>query len=640
MKLRSLYIDYFMSFGPGNLVDLADRGLVLINGINEISDMADSNGAGKTSLQEALLWSVYGKTTKDVGVNDVVNNIHKKDCFVRAIFEDGDFDYRIERYRKHSEHGDDLKFVRVGADGEENLAGVDKAETQKRIEQFMGCGYTLFCNSAYFSQNNVKPFSTYTDKQIKEVFIDALDFTRFTNGLEKARHDLKVLREELATIQGRKERLLEEAMEAETRKADYKSRHDTFGDIQKADLAEFDNQIKTVQDRIASLDGHAKQIKIIGDTIATYQKTVAKLPEHLDIKTSLAETSNRFRDSFNLIKHKAADAERTLSIKNRELKQVSSRVGTNCTECGKLITEADLADVIAGIKTQIETTSAELAKYQTLVTRAEPQLKTYQTQETEIDTNIAACQKAERTIADLKLTLSRIEASTKESAMLAAKIVELQELKAKKAEEKSPWKDYIEKEQTTVNEANVKIDAIASVIAEKEEEIRYIEFWEAGFGYSGVPSFLLDTVTPFLNEQANHHSTTVTGGEIDFNTVTKLKGGDLKDKFSIGISHKTGAKLYKGISGGERKRADVCIAQSIQDLVRSFGRNTLSYCSYDEPFENLDNEGVANVVEMLQEISKEIGTVLVVTHNSELKAMFDNTITIVKGKDGYSRILA
>ncbi len=643
MKLKSLYIDYFMSFGPGNEIPLADRGLVLINGINEISDSASSNGAGKTNLQEALLWAFFGETTKGVPVNNVVNNIHGKDCLVRVILEDGEIIYYIERYRKHSEHGDDLLFYRITPDGKESLAGVDKAETQKRIEQFLGCGFTLFCNSSYFSQVNVKPFSTYTDKQIKEVFIDALDMNRFTGkALEKIRLDLKTLREELATIQGRRLRLNEEIEEAEKRKTEYQLKHTGFADEQKKELTKLDEQINTTLRQIGSLKSRTTEIDTINTAIAEHEKTVAKLPENLDIQRKLKATVDRFRDSFNLIQHKAADAKRQADTKNKEMVQASSRIGTNCTECGKPIIEEDLAGVITGIRSQIDAVSADLAKYTDLTVKAKPVLEKYQTEETAINSEIAACQKAEKMIAELKISLSRIEASKREIFVLETNLKALEAAKLKKAEEKSPWEDYIEKEQTTIDEAQVKVKTLDEVVAGKQEEIKYVEYWEVGFGYSGIPSFLLDTVTPFLNEQANHHSTTVTGGEIeiDFSTVTKTKKGELKDKFQINISHKSGAKGYKGTSGGERKRADVCIAQSIQDLVRSFGRNTLSYCSYDEPFENLDGEGVGNVVNMLQEIAKTIGTVLVVTHNDELKALFDNTITVIKGKDGYSRIVA
>lgn len=643
MKLLQMTLNYFMSFGPSNTVKLDGRGLTLINGVNEISDTASSNGAGKTNLQEALPWVLFGKTTKGVDVNDVVNNIHKKDCYVEAEFEDGTDTYHIIRYRNHSDHGDDLLFFKINDEGEkENLAGVDKAETQQRIEKFIGSGFTLFCNSTYFSQNNVKPFSTFTDKQLKEVFIEALDMGRFTQALEKTRLDLKTLREEQATLQGRKIRLEEEVSEAQTRQRDYQLKHDAFDTTRAADLEKFDESIAKVEAKLETLRGAKTKDPEIRSAMEAHQKTLENLPEILKNKTSIEEAASRFSDSYKLLYHKSKELERLLDTKTWELNSASRRVGTNCSECGKPITEDDLAEVIASMKVQIEVTTAEIEKYQSLIGRAQPKLKEFEYQKAGVHDQVTVCQDAQNQITALKIQLARIESIKAEITMLEGQIRDLKAAKLGRASETSPWRPYIDKEQATIDDALMKIKGLEGVIAEKQLEIQYVEYWENAFGYSGIPSFLLDSVTPVLNEQANHHSTTVTGGEIEinFSTVTKTKTGTSKDKFAINISHKNGAKKYKGISGGERKRADVCIAQSIQDLVRSYGRNTLSYCSYDEPFENLDSEGVANVIEMLNEVSKEVGTVLVVTHNSELKAMFDSTITVVKGKDGYSRIIA
>jgi DNA repair exonuclease SbcCD ATPase subunit len=59
---------------------------------------------------------------------------------------------------------------------------------------------------------------------------------------------------------------------------------------------------------------------------------------------------------------------------------------------------------------------------------------------------------------------------------------------------------------------------------------------------------------------------------------------------------------------------------------------------YDEPFEHLDVEGVAGVMEMLNEIAEGTGTVLVVTHNSAMKTMFEKSLKVIKGEDGYSTV--
>ena len=644
MKIKTLNIDYFMSFGPGNSINLEDRGLTLVNGINEISESAISNGAGKTNLQEAITWAIYGQLTKNVGVNDVVNNIHKKDCRVEIVLDSDEWDYHIERFRKHTAHDDDLLFYRTRKDPEENenLAGVDKAETQGRIERFIGCGFTLFCNSAYFSQVNVKPFSTYTDKQIKEVFIEAIDISRFSVALEKVKDDLKTFRKEAATLEGKQARLNEEIEEAGRRKIEYQAKHDNFADQKKEGLAQYDLDIKKLEEQISILKTKAGQYSIIKSSIESQQKQIEKLPEILDKQSKFKEGATKFTNSFNLLQQKVKDIQRFLDTKNAEKKAVSSRIGTNCSECGKPITDDDLKDVVAGIQTHLENKTSELTNLQTLIGKADPQADKLREQAQNIEDEIEAVRKIERDVATLQVSLARVDTAKRELFVLEGNLKSQKDKKNAKAAEESPWQSFIDKEQALIDDALEKIEALKKTLIGKNEEIQYSEYWENAFGYGGIPSFMLDAVTPFLNERANHHSTTITGGEIDieFSTISATKKGEIRDKFAINVSHKNGAKAYKGSSGGERKRADLCIAQSIQDMARSYGKNTLAYCSYDEPFENLDEEGVANVMEMLTEIAKEIGTCLVVTHNSELKAMIDGTITIIKGKDGYSRIMA
>jgi DNA repair exonuclease SbcCD ATPase subunit len=345
---------------------------------------------------------------------------------------------------------------------------------------------------------------------------------------------------------------------------------------------------------------------------------------------------------YNVLKYKEKTASNQLVAKNTELESASARIGTNCSECGKPITAADLEEVVASIKAQIIAIQIDYVKYRDICSKAAPKLDEYSEKVSTADLAIAECRKAEKAISALRESLAKAEAVEETVRHLEGQVKSLKDRKATEAAAESPWKTLIEKETKAVGETATKIVNIEKVVAEKQEEIQYAEYWETAFGYSGIPSFILDSLTPFLNERANHHSSTVTGGEIEieFATVSKTKKGELKDKFAINITHKNGAKSYKGSSGGEQQRANVCIAQSIQDLVRSFGRNTLSYCSYDEPFESLDQEGIANVVEMLNEIAREIGTVLVVTHSDELKAMFDNAITVTKKKDGYSHIAA
>ena len=58
---------------------------------------------------------------------------------------------------------------------------------------------------------------------------------------------------------------------------------------------------------------------------------------------------------------------------------------------------------------------------------------------------------------------------------------------------------------------------------------------------------------------------------------------------------------------------------------------------FDEVFDALDETGVEQVIELLQELSKEKSSIFVISHNDHLKSYFTNIITVTK-KDGFSTI--
>ena len=47
-------------------VDLCNRGVVLVRGENQWEENSKSNGSGKSSIFEAILWALYGKTSSGI----------------------------------------------------------------------------------------------------------------------------------------------------------------------------------------------------------------------------------------------------------------------------------------------------------------------------------------------------------------------------------------------------------------------------------------------------------------------------------------------------------------------------------------------------------------------------------------------
>ena len=73
-------------------------------------------------------------------------------------------------------------------------------------------------------------------------------------------------------------------------------------------------------------------------------------------------------------------------------------------------------------------------------------------------------------------------------------------------------------------------------------------------------------------------------------------------------------------------------------MVASRSTKRINIAIWDEVFDALDETGIEKVIELLQELSEERSTILVVSHNPHLQSYFTNSITIQK-KGGFSTLL-
>ncbi|MBI9085477.1 MAG: AAA family ATPase [Desulfobacterales bacterium] len=650
MKIIDTTVKAFMSFGEEVTQPWNDIGLVLFEGENQAASSASSNGAGKTNLMEAVYWCLFGKTTKGVAADEVVNNILKKDCMVRTRLGNPDTGERwiVTRYRKDSIRGNSLIFEHTDKAGGllDDVGAIDSDQTQEHIIKFLGASPTLFCNSTYFSQNNIKPFSLFTDKQIKISLMEALDLERFLHAVEMIREDLKVLRRERDMILGKLTRFAEEKSEANERLTRYEGQQTEFESVKAAELEALKLNQKALSDRMKDIEvleirrtGLLDKLKGELDATNRFEKLNKDLN---DLLVSLDPFSVQAR----VLGSKHADLHNQFLKKSAEAKNILARIGTNCSECSKVISDVDVDGVLVATQAAATELREKADKASLVMGKASGVLTALNAKKEELG---AACDAVEAELAafdSISREIDGIDIKLKAKPTLDADIKKMADHYEKKSAEKNPFSAFCTKETEAIAGIEERRAALEVVHGKKETEVAYLEELELMFGFSGIPAFLLDSVVPFLNETSNHYATLVCNGEIKiaFSTTSKIKSGKskgkIREKFAIDVIHTTGAAQYSGISGGERKRADICIAQAMQDLCRSFGRNPLDVVFYDEPFEHLDAAGVAGVTEMLSEVERKIGTVAVVTHNDEMKSMFDKSITVTKGADGFSRLAA
>jgi DNA repair exonuclease SbcCD ATPase subunit len=171
-------------------------------------------------------------------------------------------------------------------------------------------------------------------------------------------------------------------------------------------------------------------------------------------------------------------------------------------------------------------------------------------------------------------------------------------------------------------------------------------FWEVAFSDRGTPSqspiksYLFDAIVPVLDELARTYSEVLTSGsmEVRFHTVSALKNGELRDKFSVEVTNAHGADEYLGDSGGERRKVDLVVMFALHSLARIRSGSQVDCLFLDEILDSLDAEGCERVVYLLGEMRKEIPKIFLITHNENLKNRFSSRI-LVRKELGVSKIV-
>ena len=145
IQFLSLMMKNFKSYGNApTIVDLSKVGSTLIIGddLDNTANGQGGNGVGKSSIIDALIYCLYDRALKpDVKVDELINNVNKKNMEVVVTFKVKGTFYRIRRFRKAGKSGRDngVEFHEISEDGEEIKDLTESsAITNNSIERVLG----------------------------------------------------------------------------------------------------------------------------------------------------------------------------------------------------------------------------------------------------------------------------------------------------------------------------------------------------------------------------------------------------------------------------------------------------------------------------------------------------------------------
>lgn len=677
MKLYRVGMGNFLSFDSAQ-IPLYNQGLVLIRGDNQDNDVLSDNGAGKSTVIEAIVYALFGRTIRGLKADQVVNRQAKKNCWVELVLEDDNGnEYSIQRYRKHAQYGNKSRMLMNGVD----VTPASEAAFNDKVVEILGADYTTFTSSVLYTGESFK-FTSATDAEMKHTF----DLMLGTSLYQKAK-DVAAAKQSAVMSQLRLETQAVGAMtatlgEKKSSKEQYQGKSSEWADrvaqrrqqlqadvdaaqrnvsASKVDeeikLHERGVTLKALQDAQSEEQKFAEATQLMDtlrQSISTDNATISSMYRQHDASQSAISSAELALNRESMAYGNALEA---LNSAKDDLESVQGSVGSPCPYCGRELTEEHLTKALQQAQRVVDAKSklleaAEAAKKQakTAFNDAKAHSAALMTEitglEGKVRENEALLKQAEGTIGVKALAaheaVMEAEQAHRDAVTAyttAGRNTEWYQRELDKAvkaledfTDDNPYTDLIATLDADITALEQSISQKKDGLAELERQSVVLAFWVQAFSNQGIKSFILDSVTPYLNERANYYLGMLSDSHIsvNFTTQTQLKSKEMREKFSIEVSNDDGGNMYNANSGGERKRVDLAINLALQDLVASRSCRSIGLSVWDEVFDALDNTGCEAVIRMLQELSRQRSTILVISHNPTIQSYFDDVWTVTK----------
>ncbi len=200
-----LEISNFLSYRQTAVLDYTGIHLACISG---------ANGAGKSSILEAMTWALFGKS-RSRSDEDVINRLALKQgdaAEVRFTFGLESNVYRVIR-RKRANGRTQLEFQLATDAGQSQWKTLSEGklrETEQAIENTLRMSYDVFTNASFFLQGKADEFTNQTAARRKEILAELLGVGRWNAYKEIVSERRKQAKNDLYLLDARRQETEEE----------------------------------------------------------------------------------------------------------------------------------------------------------------------------------------------------------------------------------------------------------------------------------------------------------------------------------------------------------------------------------------------------------------------------------------------
>ena len=543
---------------------------------NSTTLIVGANGAGKSTVLDALTFSLFSKPFRKINKPQLVNVVNEKDCRVEVEFSIGTTQWKVVRGIKPN-------IFEIWRDGNLLDQSSHSADQQKWLElNVLKMNYKSFTQIVILGSSAFVPFMQLTASHRREVIEDLLDIKIFSSMNNLIKDKIRLLREEIKTFKLKKESLTDKV----------EMQQNFIEEVEeqgKGRISEDNDKIKVLQ---VEVDTHMEQNEL----------TDANITELVKKQEEVTGATEKLRE-FGTLKGKISNKVSTIT---REHKFFSDNV--TCPTCTQSIDEEFRINKIEDAQNKAKELQSGYKELEEAIKNEEKRERHFTHLSKEIttlthgisknNTKISGCQ---RQIRDLESEIQRL------TDQLANRNTEHDKL--------ATFKDKL---KTTYDE-----------LSSRKDTISYYDFAYSLLRDGGVKSKIIKKYLPLINQQVNRYLQ-----KMDF-----YINFTLDEEFNETVQSPIHEDFsYASFSEGEKMRIDLALLFTWREVARMKNSVNTNLLIMDEVFDSsLDGMGTEEFLKIIRFVIKDTN-IFVISHKPDMHDKFESMLRFEKVK-GFSRMI-
>jgi DNA repair exonuclease SbcCD ATPase subunit len=223
---------------------------------NSTNLIIGTNGAGKSTVLDALTFSLFGKPFRKINKPQLINTVNDKDCKVEVEFSIGNVEWKVVRGIKPAV----FEIWRNDAALDQSAAALDQ---QKWLEQnVLKMNYKSFTQIVILGSSTFVPFMQLPAAHRREVIEDLLDIKIFSSMNAVIKEKIRLLKEEIKTLELKKESLNDKV----------KMQQSFIEELENRGNANINNNNRKISDLMSEVELYMKENSLTEEEVFKYTK--------------------------------------------------------------------------------------------------------------------------------------------------------------------------------------------------------------------------------------------------------------------------------------------------------------------------------------------------------------------------------